>query len=290
MPGGRGGAARSVMFGKLKRLDRGLVISALGHFGLLAVGLLYLYLGASAHEAVPPDATLVELVTPQEMPRFSGTPSDLRASGTKAQATPQPPLRAQNVPPQPEQKPQKEQKDQRSAQRDAKPKTPAPPPLRPSEAADVAAPPEEPSPDPPAPAAPPSPDAAASMAERAQLALLGGRLGGGFPAPPIDSPLVGRDYTEQFRQVVSACAPPVPSVDPRETVSVRVRVFLNRDGTLAKAPLFREENPSAKQQAMMESFAAGLEKCQPYTMLPPEKYAQWRTIDLVVFPINSYGG
>jgi hypothetical protein len=292
MPAGRGGAAQAVMFGiigKIKRLDRGLVISALGHFGLLAIGLLYLYLGASAHEAVPPEATLVELVTPQEMPRLSGTPSDLRASGTKGEPTPQPPVRAQNVPPQPEQKPQKQQKDQR-AQRDVKPKTPAPPPLRPSETAEVPAPLEEPLPDPPAPAAPPSPEPAASMAERAQLALLGGRLGGGFAAPPIDSPLVGRDYTEQFRQVVSACAPAVPSVDPHETVSVRIRVFLNRDGTVAAAPLMRETNPSAKQQAMMQSFAAGLEKCQPYTMLPQDKYAQWKQLDLVVFPINSYGG
>jgi hypothetical protein len=284
------------MFGRLKRLDRGLTISALGHFGLLAAGLLYLYLGASAHEAVPPetvlpDATLVDLVTPQEMPRFSGTPSDLRASGSKAQATPQPPIRAEkNAPPQPAQKPQKQQKDQRNAQREAKPKTQAPPPLRPSETADVAAPPEEPSPDPPAPEAAPSPDAAASLAERAQLALLGGRLGGGFAAPPIDSPLVGHDFTEAFRQVVSACAPPVPSVDPREQISLRIRVFLNRDGTVAKAPLSREANPSAKQQAMMESFAAGLEKCQPYTMLPKERYAQWKTLDLVVFPMNYYGG
>jgi hypothetical protein len=277
------------MLGKLKRLDRGLVISALGHFGLLAAGLLYLYLGASAHEAVPPDATLVELVTPQEMPRFSGTPSDLRASGTKAQARPQPPVRTQNTPPRPEQKPQKEQKDQRNAQRDAKPKTPAPPPLRPSEAAEIAAPPEEPSPEPPAPDAPPTSDEAASLAERAQLALLGGRLGGGFPAPPIDSPLVGRDYTEQFRQVVSACAPPV-GVDASERISVRIRVFLNRDGTVAAAPLMREANPSAKQQAMMDSFAAGLEKCQPYTMLPQDKYAQWKQLDLVVFPMQPYGG
>jgi hypothetical protein len=41
---------------------------------------------------------------------------------------------------------------------------------------------------------------------------------------------------------------------------------------------------------MMQSFAAGLEKCQPYTMLPADKYEQWKEIDLVVYPVNSYGG
>ena len=50
------------------------------------------------------------------------------------------------------------------------------------------------------------------------MALLGGRLGGGFAAPPINSPLVGYDYTEPFRRVVSACAPPV-GVDPRSNGS-----------------------------------------------------------------------
>jgi hypothetical protein len=114
--------------------------------------------------------------------------------------------------------------------------------------------------------------------------------GGGFNAPPIDSPVVGYDFTESFRQVVSACAPPVPSVNSQERISIRIRVFLNRDGTLTRAPMLREANPSEKQEAMMQSFAAGLEKCQPYTMMPQEKYAQWKVLDLVVFPINSYGG
>jgi hypothetical protein len=285
MPAGRGGAARSVMFGKIKRLDRGLVISALGHFGLLAIGLLYLYLGASAHEAPPPEATLVELVTPQDIPHFSGAPNELRTSGANVTAPrSQPAVRAQNTPPRPE---QKQQKPQRDAQRDTKPKTQALP-LRPSETAEVPAPQEQP-PDPPAPDAAPTPDTAASMAERAQIALLGGRLGGGFAAPPIDSPLIGYDFTEPFRRAVSACAPPV-GVDAREKINVRIRVFLNRDGTVAAAPRMREPNPSPQQQAMLESFAAGLEKCQPYTMLPQDKYAQWKTLDLVVFPMQGFGG
>jgi hypothetical protein len=272
------------IIGKIKRLDRGLVISALAHFGLLAIGLLYL--GASAHEALPPEATLVELIRPQDIPHFSGAPNELRTSGANAEGKPQPPKRAQDAKPQPEQKPQKPQRD---AQREVKPKTEAPPPLRPSETAEVTAQVEQPSPEPPAPVAEQTPDTAATMAERAQMALLGGRLGGGFPAPPIDSPLIGYDFTEPFRRVVSACAPGVPGVDPTERISVRVRVFLNRDGTVAGAPRMREPNPSAKQQAIMESFAFGLEKCQPYTMLPADKYAQWKQIDLVVFPVN-FGG
>src|ERR1700677_4323878 len=202
MPAGCGGAARAVMFGIIKRLDRGLDISALGHRGVLAVGLIYLYLGASAHEAVPPDATLVELVTPQEMPRFSGTPSDLRNSGTKAQARPQPPVRAQQAKPSPE---KKQQKQQRDAQKSAPPQPKALPLPQIEVGEAVNAPLEQPPPDPPPPAEAQTPDTPETAAQRAQLAL----LGGGFNAPLVDSPIVGYVFTEPFRRVVSACAPPV---------------------------------------------------------------------------------
>jgi len=270
-----------------KRFNRhGLIISALGHVGLLAIGLLFLR--ASAHEAVPPDATLVELVTPQEMPRFSGTPSALRASGAPTQAAAQPPMRAQNLPPQPE---QKQQQDQRKAERDLPPKT-KPPPMTSSDAGQLAVPPPQP-PDPQTASSAETPDAAdveARMAQLAQLALVGGRLGGGFAAPPINSSLVGYDYTLAFRERVSSCSPLPPGIDRRDKISVGLRIFLNPDGTLTKPPELLEGNLSAKQRVLFENFVNGLTRCQPYTMLPADKYKQWKVFDVMVFPMDSYGG
>jgi hypothetical protein len=260
----------------------GLFISAAAHVGLLAIGLLFLR--ASAQDAPRPDATLVEIVTPKDIPRFSGMPSELRTSGTDAAGRPQPARPAQNVPPQPEQKEQKQQ-----AQRDASAKKP--PPMRQAETGEVAVPPQPAdTPSPSAAETPDASDAAAKMAQLAQLALVGGRLGGGFAAPPVDSPLVGYDYTLAFRERVSACAPLPPGIDRRDKINVSVRIFLNRDGTVTKAPQLLEANLSAKQQALFENFVNGLEKCQPYTMLPPDKYKQWKTLDVMVYPIDSYGG
>jgi hypothetical protein len=274
------------MIGPQRVFRHGLFISAAAHVGLLAVGLLFLR--ASSQEAPPPDATLVEIVTPKDIPRFSGTPSELRTSGTEAARRPQPAKPAQNVPPQPK---QKEQKQQAQAQRNkaAKPKEP---PMRQAEAGEVATPPPQPT-DPPAPSAAETPEATdgtATMAQLAQLALVGGRLGGGFAAPPIDSPLVGYDYTLAFRERVSACAPLPPGIDRSDKISVNLRIFLNRDGTVARTPQPLETNLSAKQQALFENFVNGLVKCQPYTMLPADKYKQWQTLDVMVYPIDSYGG
>jgi len=45
---------------------------------------------------------------------------------------------------------------------------------------------------------------------------------------------------------------------------------------------------SAKQQALMESAVDALERCQPFTMLPPQKYKQWKTMVFDIMPVSLY--
>jgi hypothetical protein len=268
-----------------KRFNRhGLVISAVGHVGILAVALFLAR--AASQEAVPPDAIQVEIITPKEMPRYSGTPSTLRNSGTEQAAQSPAPTAKPEQPPSNPSPPQP--KDQHHAQRDARPKpqeqqTAPPqakePTLPPADAAQLAM----PQPEPAAEETPDTPDAAATAARLA--ALIAGEHGGGFALPPIDSPFVGYDFTAPFREVVSSCGalPPDSGISPNENIIVRARVFLNRDGTMAAAPQLLESNPSAKQQVLMQTFVSALQKCQPYTMLPQNRYKQWKMLDLVVY-------
>jgi hypothetical protein len=273
-----------------KRFNRrGLAISAFVHVGILAVVLVFAR--AAPHEAMPPDAMQVEIVSPKEIPRYSGTPSALRMSGTEQTAQAQAQTAQNEQPPAVPTPPQPN--NQHQAQHDAPPKPQQSqgalpqakePQLPPADAARVAT--AQPAPDPPAPASEETPDMPDTAARAAFLALAGGRLGGGFAAPPIDSPLVGYDFTMPFRELVSTCATLPPGINRSERISIGVRVFLNRDGTLAAAPQLLDSNPSADQQALMQNFTSGLQKCQPYTMLPPDRYKQWNTIDLVVYPRN----
>jgi hypothetical protein len=57
---------------------------------------------------------------------------------------------------------------------------------------------------------------------------------------------------------------------------------------LAGAPRLVGPPPSLKQQALFESAVTALEKCQPYNMLPPERYKQWKTLVLDIFPLNFF--
>ena len=65
-----------------------------------------------------------------------------------------------------------------------------------------------------------------------------------------------------------------------------MRVFLNRDGTLAGQPQLLTPINSARQQSLMQNSINALQQCQPYTMLPPEKYNQWKRLDLTFYPIR----
>ncbi len=90
------------------------------------------------------------------------------------------------------------------------------------------------------------------------------------------SPLCGRPISKR---------PENKRCKPSDKVIIKVRVSFNRDGTVASPPRLLVPAPSAKQQALMESAADALERCQPFTMLPPEKYKQWKTMVFYVTPL-----
>ena len=104
---------------------------------------------------------------------------------------------------------------------------------------------------------------------------LGGPLGGGFAAPPVDTNVLGYDWTAPFRERVGMCSK-LDGVEPGDKVSIKIRISFNRDGTLMSPPHLLVPAPSAKQKALMESAVDALQRCQPFTMLPPEKYKQWK--------------
>ncbi len=279
----------------LKRYIRpGLVVSAIGHLGTLIVGLFLV--SANPSQAPRPEAMVVEVVTPDEMPRFEGTPSTLRSSGSetpspangKNSLTQAPPPQSR---PQPQQETQQHPNPPRRAQEAPAPRPPAP---EATQAELVRAEKTEPEKQkqsseqqpasPPTEQTPEQPNIAQAVA---QYVALGGPLGGGFAAPPVDTNVPGDDWTAAFRERVGACSKQPEGVEPSDKVIIKIRVSFNRDGTVASPPRLLVPAPSAKQQAMMESAADALERCQPFTMLPPEKYKQWKTMVFYVTPLFS---
>jgi hypothetical protein len=115
---------------ELKRYIRpGLLVSVIGHLGALIVGLVLV--SADPLHPPPPEAMVVEVVRPDELPRFEGTLSNLHSSGSeipspadgKGAVTQAPPPKPRS---QPQQQTQQRSTPPREAQEVPAPRPPAP--------------------------------------------------------------------------------------------------------------------------------------------------------------------
>jgi hypothetical protein len=270
----------------LKRYVRpALAVSIIAHVGLLIVGPLLA--GVNVFQPPPPppppDAMVVEIVTQEDMPRFQGTPSMRRSSGSETSSPSNGPNAVSQAPPPRSHQQPAEQTQQRPPPPDAKASSAQRP--TPSETQNQSSEPQPATSETQPEEAPDQPNTADALAK---YALAGGPLGGGFALPPIDTIQAGYDFTAPFRERVSSCSQLLPGVTSEDKVKVKIRVSFNRDGTLAGAPRLVGPPPSSKQQALFESAVNALEKCQPYGMLPLERYKQWKTLVLEIFPVNFF--
>jgi hypothetical protein len=76
---------------------------------------------------------------------------------------------------------------------------------------------------------------------------------------------------------------------------VRLRVFLNPDGSLSRAPEIVESAraPSVGEEyyrAAAESARRAVQVCSPLKNLPPAKYEKWRELTLTFNPKDMLGG
>jgi len=75
-----------------------------------------------------------------------------------------------------------------------------------------------------------------------------------------------------------------PGVEHPEELYVTVRIRLNPDRRLAAPPLVVSSGSSARYQAAAEAAVRAVLQGQPYTMLPPDKYQEWKVLDLTFTP------
>lgn len=93
----------------------------------------------------------------------------------------------------------------------------------------------------------------------------------------------------ELRRHLRSCSKLPAGVAPTDAVRIKLRTVLATDGTLARPPILIEAPPSAKGVAIVESAKSALQACQPYKMLPVDKYEEWKVIDLSFTP-GDFGG
>ena len=245
----------------------GLAISFLGHVTVLILGLIFA--GANPFNTLPSEAIAVDIISASEFARADSAPVQPPTTTAFAPVAPAAPA-ADTAGAQPTTSPVPERRQL------------AAPSLRPQLS------------DPVTPQLPPSvPDQPEpNMADMfgLPLALPDGRLGGGFDAPAINRANIAADAITRFREHLRTCLTRPGSIAPTENVKVVLRVVLKPDGMLAATPTLIEASASAKGPALKESAISGLRACQPYTMLPANKYEEWKALDLSFTPRDFSGG
>jgi hypothetical protein len=267
--------------------------SVIAHLSIVA--LVFVYAEAHPFGSVPTQAVDVDIVTPDEIekkpePAPSASPQlppDLSAL-TKATETPAPPPAAQTASPPPRQAARPNRKEAARPQPE-----PSPVPSQPQAQA-------MPQPG-PIPATAPSPSSGYALPEpdvtvkyNVMLGLpealppsvlsadAGDKKGdGGDAATKAD---VGVDMVTAFRAHIKQCSKLPSSLAPSDDLFIKLRILMTRDGRLAAEPMVKEGTASLKAVDLKDSAVAALSACQPYTMLPPEKYNEWKVIDLTFTP------
>jgi hypothetical protein len=110
----------------------------------------------------------------------------------------------------------------------------------------------------------------------------------GVPIAAPDAQL-SQDEIDALRERIRDCWSPPPGVDSNSNVYVSLRVLFKPDGSLAQMPIVVAGSASALGPALAESGTRALLMCQPFKMLKPEHYAQWKDITVDFNPRDLSG-
>jgi hypothetical protein len=283
------------MVGIRQLLRPDIAASAIAHLSIVALVLVY----AEAHpfSNVPTQSLDVDIVTPDEIEKKAEPapspspqlPTDLSAL-TKPPETPAPPA-AQPASPPPRQAARPNRKE---AAVGPKPEPSSAPPQPQAQAAPQPSPAPALSPSSSSGYVPPEPDVTVKynvmlgLPEALPPSVLsadaGDRKGdGGDAAAKAD---VGTDMITAFRGRIKQCSKLPPSLSPSDDVMIKLRILMTPDGRLAAAPMVKEGTASMKAVDLRDGAVSALSACQPFTMLPREKYQEWKVIDLTFTPLD----
>jgi len=105
-----------------------------------------------------------------------------------------------------------------------------------------------------------------------------------FDAPAIEAADIASTLVAEFRRHLKTCSKLPASLASNDDVKVKLRVLMTPDGRLAGEPILIEASASMKGPLLMQGAIRALSACQPYAMLPVDRYGEWKVLDLSFTP------
>jgi hypothetical protein len=119
--------------------------------------------------------------------------------------------------------------------------------------------------------------------------MLGLPIGEAAPSGTADARM--SKFTEgvrEFKAQVKKCLTLPPGVAPNQRIKMVIRVELTRQGALAQDPAVMDAANPSIGYPLMQSVMRALRQCAPYS-LPPDKYMEWRVLDIDFSPDQMMG-
>jgi hypothetical protein len=247
-------------------MSRGLFISAFLHVAIVLT-FLVLFARAAPFEATPETSITVDIVPQGEAPGI--TKSGHAQTGAPSKSAEQGADHSGETAP-----------EQQTA------KNPAMPESEPAHAAAGAAPSPAGPAAPAAPQQPAAPEYAGAPFWMSMIpALENHELGNAAPA--ATGARLTAEEIAAFRAQVQKCWSGPPGA--ADHVNVVLRVVMSPAGALTAEPLLLSASASALGPKVLESAKRALAQCQPYAVLPADKYEQWKVLDLTFTPRGIAG-
>jgi len=118
-------------------------------------------------------------------------------------------------------------------------------------------------------------------------------LPNGGPQPEFDSEAttttnLSSDDRSAFKQHLKKCLKLPEGIS--ESTKVTLRIFLKRDGGVAGEPVLIEGSASSDGPRLMQAAISSVKECQPFAFLPPDRYREWKALDVTFSPKDMAGG
>lgn len=111
-----------------------------------------------------------------------------------------------------------------------------------------------------------------------------------FDAPATEAADIASTLVAAFRRHLKTCSKLPASLSGADDVKVKLRVLMTPEGRLAAEPILIEASASMKGPLLMQGAIRALQACQPYAMLPADRYGEWKVIDLSFTPQDFTSG
>jgi hypothetical protein len=112
----------------------------------------------------------------------------------------------------------------------------------------------------------------------------GNKGGDDFDATASSDANISSSVIGEFRRHLKSCSKLPATIAPSDHLTIKLRVLMALDGRLAADPLVAGGSANPKALDLLKSAIEGLKACQPYTMLPADRYGEWKVLDLNLTP------